>query len=268
MHPPNRRSLLLEIILRCRRRGSEPDHWEFTTLDEAILFDFIHPAVNTREPNFRLFNLPIQWGATESALIEKSGTKTPFDLDQSHVGLPERELASAKGKGLIGAEALSRLRQVERCKECHDAGTIGIYSGGCDLGCPREKEALAHMGKCRDCLTKVIEELSALLSLPLRRMRIHGSGGPREDVSSDVITMLRESTPVCSACLPHSAVLPRRILAATAPPNPAPREIRRPCGHCGVDESPALAVRHAPQCVGCLEIVMEAAIAPSAVDVK
>ncbi len=80
MTPSNARSFLLAMLVARRAKGVDLSHWEFSLLDEARLFDFIHPSVNTRGGSFTLFNLPVKWDAARSALAGDEGVRFPFEL--------------------------------------------------------------------------------------------------------------------------------------------------------------------------------------------
>lgn len=87
------RSFLAGLLRKCLQEGREPQRWEFTRLDEALLFEFIHPSVNTREVSFRLFNLPVRWDAKDSALVDAEGDLQLLDMATCSVVDPDIPLS-------------------------------------------------------------------------------------------------------------------------------------------------------------------------------
>lgn len=86
MTPSNARSFLLGLVHSRVEEKRHPSQWEFSLTDEVLLFTFIHPSVNTRDPAFRLFNLPVTWNTPESAIVDESGGKTIFSLTRCLAG--------------------------------------------------------------------------------------------------------------------------------------------------------------------------------------
>lgn len=97
MNASNQRSWLLQLAQAQRKKGPQPTGWEFNRIDELELFEFIHPSVNTRDPAFRLFNLPVNWDVGGSALVDEFGKRTSLDL-QSRLAGDELRRASPNSR--------------------------------------------------------------------------------------------------------------------------------------------------------------------------
>ena len=82
MTPSNQRSFLLSVFSKHHAEGAELTHWEFTREQEAALFEFIHPSVNTRDENFTLFNLRVVWDKSENVLVDVQGNRHPITTAQ------------------------------------------------------------------------------------------------------------------------------------------------------------------------------------------
>lgn len=112
------RSFLASLLRKHLQEGKEPRHWQFTKLDEAFLFEFIHPSVNTRESSFRLFNLPVRWDARDSALVDADGSLQLLDMGTCSLVDPELSLSvrAAVAKLPVGLTAQDRQRAIEMLK--------------------------------------------------------------------------------------------------------------------------------------------------------
>jgi hypothetical protein len=86
MNPSNARSFLLRLVHEEVEKHRSPVRWDLSAIDEILLFEFIHPSVNTRDPAFRLFNLPATWGHAESALVDQSGGRTLLSVGRCLAG--------------------------------------------------------------------------------------------------------------------------------------------------------------------------------------
>jgi hypothetical protein len=86
MTSSNARTFLQYTLLSLINSNRLPARWEFSAHDGWLLFDFIHPSVNTRAPEFTLFNLPVKWDAGESALVDSTNGRTPISVERCLAG--------------------------------------------------------------------------------------------------------------------------------------------------------------------------------------
>ena len=251
MMPSDARSFLLKLTLSDSTQGIALDHWEFSPRDEKRLFEFIHPSVNTRAVDFRLFNLPITWNANTSALVDTDGRRRQFNLE---AGEEIQSIAVSRADGKLTDALIQELRSVGLCGRCEEFGRIGIGDPCSACRYPGTYAGAAdHMGTCWDCFELVLEKAGLLLSLPLPRVEVYGGHqSPASKLSRRELEPLQKEVRVCKACAPF---VEEQALGRTA----YGVKPERACGHCGRTPATDSAGQHATRCNGCLEVMISMA---------